>query len=311
VKLPPFAMFTPGCLDAAIELLVEHGDEARLLAGGQSLVPLMAFRLARPSVLIDLSGVEHLRHIRRVPPIDADLIDADLIDADHITIGAMVTQREAERSATIGAIPLVAEALPHIAHVAIRSQGTIGGSVAHSDPAGELPLVALAGEAVLTATGPNGTRYILARDFSRSFLTTALAPTEILTELRWPVSTRGEGTAMVELARRPGDFALVAVATMLQLDSSGTIRRARLAFGAMDTIVRRADAAEQALVGTQPSPSVWRDAAELAVGGLEPADDVHASATWRRHVAVALAAQALELAGRRAALSLQYPIGRR
>ncbi|HZT67025.1 MAG TPA: xanthine dehydrogenase family protein subunit M [Acidimicrobiales bacterium] len=286
MKPPPFEYRAPTSVEEALDLLWEHGDEARPLAGGQSLVPLMALRLARPSLLVDLAGVAGL--------------DAIGSANGSVTVGAMVRERAAERSAEIaGSAPLLAAALPLIGHPAIRSRGTVGGSLSHADPAGELPAVALAAEAVMVARSHQGERTIPAADFFTGYFSTALAPDELLTEVRWPEAADGSGAAFEEVARRHGDFAMVGVAAMVSLEA-GKITSARLALsGVSDTPVRAGDA-EAALVGVAPGDEAFGEAAQLAAAALSPPSDLHGSSAYRRHVAGVLVRRALAVAVARA-----------
>src|SRR3984957_8343887 len=203
MKPAPFDYYLPDTVEEALALMAEHGEEARPLAGGQSLVPMMNFRLARPSVLIDINRLTALATITR--------------GAGTVRLGAMVREKAAERSEAVAAgVPLLACALPLIGHEAIRTRGTIGGSLSHCDPAAELPAVAVAAGALLTAvSAARGRRVIPAEDFFLSPFTTALAEDELLTEIEFPVSDGPTGAAFEEMARRHGDFAMVGVATML------------------------------------------------------------------------------------------------
>ena len=289
VKPPPFDYSAPDTLEEALFVLGEAGDEARPLAGGQSLVPLLSLRLARPSRLVDLAGITALKTLDTA--------------AGHLAVGAMVREREAERDERVRSLaPALADALPLIGHPAIRSRGTIGGSLSHADPAAELPAVALVLEAELVAESrARGRRSIPAADFFTGFFTTALAPDELLTTLRVPSSAPGTGWAVDEVARRHGDFAIVAAAAMVRLDTStGRIEEARVALaGVGDTPVRLAET-EQMLAGAEPADGAFADAAENAVTRLSPPADVHGSAAYRRHVAGVLARRTLKLAAQRA-----------
>ncbi|HVT71076.1 MAG TPA: xanthine dehydrogenase family protein subunit M, partial [Trebonia sp.] len=234
VKPPPFSYAVPTTVPEAIGLLSEHAEaEPRVLAGGQSLIPLMNFRLARPGYLIDLRNVAGLTGVRQ--------------EGDSLVIGAMTRLSELERSPEVAvAAPLLAEATGYVAHTPVRNRGTIGGSLAHADPAAELPAVALAAEATLVAAGPAGTRQIPAADFFTGPFSTALAPDEILTEIRLPAQPGGH--AFTEFARTHGNFGVVAVAALIELDGD-RIRRAALAVtGAAPTAVRL-PAAEEILAG--------------------------------------------------------------
>src|SRR5512142_1290176 len=202
MKLPEVEYEAPTTVAEAVDLLAEHGDEASVLAGGQSLIPLLALRLARPAVLIDINGVGELSGVSA----------AD----GQVAIGAMTREYVAEESGTVAdAVPLLAAALPLIGHEAIRSRGTIGGSLAHADPAAELPAVARALDAEFVVRGPSGERVIPAAEWFEGYLTTSRRPDELLTEVRFPAAKPGTGTSFTEVARRHGDFAMVGLATSL------------------------------------------------------------------------------------------------
>lgn len=289
MKPPPFDYSSPGTLDEALDLLAEVGDEARPLAGGQSLIPLLSLRLARPSHLIDLARIPELRTIESA--------DGSLV------IGAMVREGKAEADDAVRrSAPLLAAALPLIGHPAIRSRGTIGGSLSHADPAAELPAVALVTEAELVVRSRDrGRRAIPAAEFFSGFFTTALEPDEILTEVRIQAPGPDTGWAIDEVARRHGDFAMVGVAAMVRLDrSSGRIADARVALtGVSDTPVRAREA-EQMLAGAEPTEETWTEAAQKASSALSPPADLHGSSAYRRHIAGVLIQRTLAAAADRA-----------
>jgi len=288
VKPPPFEYHDPETLEEAIDLLVRYGGEARALAGGQSLIPLLNFRLARPAALVDLNRIPGLDGISR--------------ENGWLVTGSMTRQRRAERSATVArACPLLVEALCLVGHVQIRNRGTLGGSLAHADPAAELAAVATCLDAELVVAGPAGERRLPAGEFFVTYFTTVLEPAEILTGIRWPALEPGEGWAFIELARRHGDFALAGVACRLALTApGGKIARASLALCGVGDRPVRAGAAEAMLVGEQPGAELYRAAAAAVREAVEPDSDVHASAAYRRHLAGVLAERALALAVSRA-----------
>ncbi len=292
MKPPPFTYHRPGTLAEALDLLGEYGDEAKVLAGGQSLLPLLSLRLAHPAQLVDINRING--PLNQVGQADSGL-----------TIGALVRQRAAEASPVVRAgCPLLAEALPLIGHTQIRNRGTVCGSLAHADPASELPAVALALEAQMVAQSrARGTRTIAADAFFRGYLTTALEPDELLTEFRLSAWPAGTGWSFQEVARRHGDFALVGVAATLRLDAAGTCQDVRLAAIGAGPGPLRGRAAEAALRG-QPfsSESVTAAARELGIE-VDPASDVQATAAYRRYVTVVLARRALEEAATRARAS--------
>jgi aerobic carbon-monoxide dehydrogenase medium subunit len=272
VKAASFGLKIPHSIEEAIGFLEAADGEGKVLAGGQSLVPLMAFRLARPEVLVDLNGLDELAYIRE--------------DGPALRIGAMTRQRALEQSALISRrAPLIAEALPSIAHAPIRNRGTIGGSIAHADPSAELPMLCLTLDAEFTIRGVGGGRTIAAADFFIGPFMTQLGPDEILTEIRLPDLPAGTGTAFRELARRRGDFATVAVAAALGVDQAGRISEARLGYASMGTVPIRARAAEQWLAGQPATPAVFAEAAAMAGRELRPGTDLHTSAGFRSHLA--------------------------
>jgi len=279
MKLPPVEYEAPTTVAEAVGLLAEHLDEASVLAGGQSLIPLLAMRLARPAVLIDINGIDELYGMSA----------AD----GWMTVGAMTREYVAEESGTVGdAVPLLAAALPLIGHEAIRSRGTIGGSLAHADPAAELPAVARALDAEFVVRGPSGERVVPAAEWFEGYLTTSRRPDELLTEVRFPTAGPGTGTSFQEVARRHGDFVMVGLAASLTL-SQGTISDARLAFaGVSDVPVRAADA-EDLLIGETPSAELFEEAARRATGDLDPPADLHGSSDYRKKVAAALVRRSL------------------
>jgi len=285
VKPPPFAYAAPATLEEAVGLLAEHAEaEPRVLAGGQSLIPLMNFRLAKPGYLVDLRNVAGLSGIRR--------------EGDVLVIGAMTRMSEAERSPEVAvAAPLLAEAIGLVAHAPVRNSGTVGGSLAHADPAAELPAVVLALDAELTAVGPGGTRAIPAAEFFQGPYSTALAPDEILTEIRLPVWPGGH--AFVEFSRIHANFAVVAVAALAELDGD-RIRRAALALAGVAPTPVRAASAERALAGAPGDAGTIRAAAGAAAADLSPAGDLHASAETRLGLARTYLRRGLELAVSRA-----------
>jgi aerobic carbon-monoxide dehydrogenase medium subunit len=280
MKPPLFDYRSPSSLDEALALRSEFGYDSVVLAGGQSLMPMLNLRLARPEVLIDLGRVAGL----------AEISELD----GGVSLGAMVRQRSAERSDLIRErAPLVRQALGHVGHPAIRNRGTVAGSVAHSDPAAELPAVCVALDAELVARGVAGDRTIAAEDFAVGFMTTALAPDELLVEVRIPAAAATFCTAFIEIARRHGDFALVGVAAAIALDGDGLIKDARLVFTGVGLMPVRAREAEASLRGTSGDSAAFATAAGLVTGELQPRTDGHASGEYRRRVAGVLTRRAL------------------
>jgi carbon-monoxide dehydrogenase medium subunit len=282
VKLPYVEYEAPTSVAEAVDLLAEHQDEASLLAGGQSLIPLMALRLARPAVLIDINGL-------------SELVGVSVTDGT-VAIGAMTREYVAEDSATVGdTVPLLAAALPLIGHDAIRSRGTIGGSLAHADPAAELPAVALALDAEFVVRSRAGERVIPAADWFEGYLATSRRPDEILAEVRFPAAGPGTGVAFLEVARRHGDFAIVGLAVSLTL-ADGVISDARLAFAGVSDVPVRAAEAEEFLAGERPSAELFAEAARRAAAGLDPPADLNGSSEYRKQVAATLVRRGLQAA---------------
>jgi aerobic carbon-monoxide dehydrogenase medium subunit len=285
--MPRFEYHAPESLDEVLALLAEHGDEAKVLAGGQSLVPLLAMRLARPTQVIDINRVESLSTVAE--------------RGDRIAFGATVRERAAERSSTVRTqLPLLAEALPFIGHAAIRTRGTIGGTVAHADASAEIPCVVAALDGEVLVRSASGERTIAAPDFFQGHFTTALADDECVVEVRLPVADPSAGYAFQEIARRHGDFALVGVATMISLGDDGLITDARISLMGVADVPLRARAAEAALVGAQPIEDAFVAAAQTATADLRPASDVHGSAEYRTHLTGVIVRRALTTAGARA-----------
>ena len=275
MKSPAFHYEAPSTLEQAARHL-RADPEATLVAGGQSLLPLLALRLAHPSRLIDLAGIAGL--------------DGISVADDTVEIGAMVTQRDAERAPLIRErAPLLAEALRHIAHPPIRNRGTIGGSLAHADPAAELPTVVRALDGELIAAGPDGSRVISARDFWVAPFATALAPDEILAGARVPV--HAGGWAFQELARRPGDFAVALCAVVLAAEGS-RCSAAKIVLGGVGPTPVSIEEAAEVLVGATVDESAARAAAAKASASISPSSDVHGSAEYRRHAAGVLVRRA-------------------
>jgi carbon-monoxide dehydrogenase medium subunit len=282
MKLPHFAYEAPQTVSEAVELLAEHLDQASVLAGGQSLIPLLALRLARPAVLIDINGVDDLSGVAA----------AD----GWVAIGAMTRGYVAEESETVAdTVPLLAAALPLIGHEAIRSRGTIGGSLAHADPAAELPAVARALDAEFVVRGQSGERVVPAAEWFEGYLTTSRRPDELLVEVRFPAAGRGTGISFQEVARRHGDFAIVGLAASLTL-SGGAISDARLAFAGISDVPVRAVRAEELLVGERPSAESFDEAARRATDDVDPPADLHGSSDYRKKVAAALVRRGLRAA---------------
>jgi carbon-monoxide dehydrogenase medium subunit len=288
MKPPPFEYEAPTTVQEVVALLQQHDGEAKILAGGQSLMPLLNMRFARPTALIDLGRLTDLDYIRE--------------EGGALAIGAMTTKRSIERSDLVARRqPLLHASTAWIAHPQIRNRGTVGGSMAQADPAAEYPAVALALDAEFVLVGPSGQRTVAASDFFITYLTTALDENEVLTEVRVPVKAERTGWSIQELARRHGDFAMVGAVALLGLGAGGACENARVVLFGVGPTPQRATAVEQALVGQAPSDALFEAAAAKADEGLEDTlSDVHAAADYRRHLARVLTRRALAEAAQRA-----------
>jgi carbon-monoxide dehydrogenase medium subunit len=287
MKPAPFRYAAATSLEHALQLKADHGDEARFLAGGQSLVPAMNFRLAQPAILIDLN-----------PLTDLDYVTAD---ASAMRIGALTRYRSVEHSAQVArAQPLLAEVLPNIAHPQIRNRGTLCGNLAHADPASELPAVMLALGARMHARSVRGERVIAAADFFINLFETALQTDEMLVAIELPALPARTGTSFLEVARRQGDYAMMGVAASVTLDSAGRCTKASLALCNAGPTPMRASAAAQLLIGHALSTDAIAAAAEHARGEISPDGNVHCTPEYQSHLAGVLSRRALQAAGERA-----------
>jgi carbon-monoxide dehydrogenase medium subunit len=273
-------------IEAAVAALAAAGGEAKILAGGQSLVPMLNFRLLRPSVLVDINRISNLAFIEE--------------RANAIVVGALTRHHRLETSPVIARyLPMVTEAMRHVAHLAIRNRGTIGGSLSHADPAAELPMLALLLDATVHVISPNGERTIAARDFFLGPLTVDLSPDEMVTRIALPNLPPTTGWGFTEVARRSGDFALAGVAATLTL-RDGSIAEARVAMIGVDETAKRASEAEALLAGRTLTPDLIETAVAAVRAGVNPPTDLHASSDYRRHLIGVLAGRALTDAWRRA-----------
>ena len=288
MKPAPFRYIAARTLEQALALKAEYGEEARFLAGGQSLVPTMNFRLAQPAVLIDINPLTQLAGTRQSDP-------------ESLRIGAMTRYRDLERDpATARDLPLVAEALPHIAHPQIRNRGTIGGNLAHADPASEMPAIIVALAARLRVQSTRGERWIAASEFFTGALVTALAADEMLVEAELPLAKPRSGTCFMEVARRRGDFALIGVACTVRIDDDERCAEARIGLcNAGDKPILVEDAS-QSLAGRPISTAQVDQAAELVQRAIDPGGSIHAGKEFQRHLAGVLTKRALIEANKRA-----------
>jgi carbon-monoxide dehydrogenase medium subunit len=282
MKPPRFDYHAPRSIDEALSVLGRYGGDAKVLAGGQSLMPLLNFRLTRPAALVDLNRIPELSYIR----------ERD----GQVRFGAMTRQRAIEFSPVVAKrLPLLQEATRLVGHLPIRTRGTIGGSIAHADPSAEYPAVLTALEGEVVARGARGERVVKAGDFFQAYLTTALAADEILTEVRLPAMPAGARCAFVEFARRHGDFAIVGIAAMVVRDGD-RCTTARLATAGAGPVPVRLRAAEEILEREGLGRSALEAAAARAAELVDPDSDIHASAAYRRHLTQVLTGRALERA---------------
>ena len=281
MKPPPFSYHDPRTVADAVALLGRL-DNAKLLAGGQSLMPMLNFRFVQPDHIVDLNRVEGLSYIREAN--------------GALEIGAMTRQRDLEFSDAVRArLPIMHEALLQVGHRQTRNRGTIGGSLCHLDPAAELVSLATGYDATVTVAGPNGERQIPFAQFPVAYMTPAIEPNEILVGVRFPQWAPPHGYAFVEFSRRHGDFAITSAAALIEADAGGKITRASVTIGGMGTAPVRARELEQAITGQAPSAQLFRDACE-SCRKLEAIDDIHAPASYRQHLAAVLSRRALEKA---------------
>lgn len=282
MKPPRFEYHAPTTVEEALGLLGRYQGDAKVLAGGQSLMPLLNFRLLRPAALIDLNRIAALSYIEEVD--------------GQVRLGAMTRQRAVEFSPVVRRrLPLLAEATRWVGHLPIRTRGTIGGSIAHADPAAEYPAVLTALEGEVVARGPRGERTLRPADLFQTYLTTSLEPDEILTEVRLPATPAGAGYAFEEFARRHGDFALVGIAALVVMEGRRVVR-ARLATAGASPVPVRLRAAEEILERDGLSDETIAAAASRAGALVEPDSDIHASADYRRHLTGVLTGRALKRA---------------
>jgi carbon-monoxide dehydrogenase medium subunit len=281
VKPAPFDYHCPGELAEAIAILQQYGEDAKVLAGGQSLIPLLSLRLSRFDHLVDLRAIEGLRGVTTVD--------------GSIRVGAMTTQANLARSEDAAAVPLLAKATSHIGHYQIRNRGTLGGSLAHADPAAEYPATAMALDASFEIVGPSGSRRVPAADFFMSTWVTAMEPDEVLAAAHFPIWSGNCGWAVAEVARRAGDFAMCGAVCGIQLDGQRVSRAALALFGVASAPIR-AHTAESVLTGASVGDLDLPDIGAAVAATLDPPDDLHASGEQRRRMAKTLVPQVLAAA---------------
>lgn len=286
MKLPQFDYTAPATAEEAVALLASRPGEAKILAGGQSLLPTMAFRLARPALLVDVRRIEALRHIT--------------IDEAGVCLGARARWRDIEDDRRLDtAHPLLAAAIRHVAHYPIRNRGTVGGSLAHADPAAEMPCIAVACTARLRVLGPQAVRFIAAEDFFDGPLSTVLAEDELILDVQMPAWPPGRRWAFVEFSMRPGDFALAGIALHYDLDATGAIVAPHIAPVGACYSPRRLTSVEAVLEGARPDATLHAEAARIASGAVDDVTDMHASAEYRRSLVETLTRRALDQAAER------------
>lgn len=288
MKPAPFEYVVPDSVNEVLELLVEHGDDAKLLAGGQSLVPAMNFRLTQPSLIIDLNRLDNLDYISES-------------SSSALKIGAMTRQRQIERSSLIKAkAPLLHETMPFIAHEQIRNRGTLGGSIVHADPASELPVIitALSGRVLFQSL--RGQRWVSADDCFVGIFTTDIEPDEMLIEVELPPMPPRTGWAFTEFSRRVGDYALIGLAAVMTLDEGGVCRSTKIVYLNAGDLPVSAEVASSILIGQRPTRELLKTVAEEAQLEINPTGDIHATETYLRHLARVLTLRALTTAYERA-----------
>jgi carbon-monoxide dehydrogenase medium subunit len=293
MKPAPFDYFAPTTVDEALSLMAKYGYDAKPLAGGQSLIPMMNFRLAQPSVLVDLNNIPDLAFIH--PDQNGGLL-----------IGAMTRHVQVERDQLVAErAPLIHETMPHIATPQIRSRGTFGGSVSHADPSAELVAVSVLLDGRFHLRSQSGERWVPAKNFFIGIYTTTAEPEELLTEIALPSIPSHAGWAMMEVTRRTHDFALVGVAVLVNLGQNQRCQSARIGLFSVGDVPMEAPRAVEALLGQVPTPEAIRAAAEIAsTEDIDPSSDIHATAAYRRHLAKTLTQRALETAFERARSTL-------
>jgi 2-furoyl-CoA dehydrogenase FAD binding subunit len=281
MKPAPFDYYQARTLDEAVELLSEYGDDSKIISGGQSLIPMLNFRLARPKVLIDISNIENRNKIEN--------------DSEGIKVAGTTLQRFLEQSEVVQKeLPILYEATKHIGHVQIRNKGTVGGTIVHADPASELPAISLVLDAEFEIKSKSDQYTVEAEDFFVTYMTTSLQTNEILSSVYFKKPPKNSGWGFHEIARREGDFALAGSAAVIGLDANGKCNHARVAlFGVASTPVR-ARQAEEMLIGKAYSAELLKEAAEAVQQVIDPESDVHATEEYRREVSSVLTLRSLE-----------------
>jgi CO/xanthine dehydrogenase FAD-binding subunit len=279
MKPPPFEYRRPESVEEALSVLAEAGDDAKVLAGGQSLIPLLAFRMVRPEMLVDISRLSELDHVT--------------LEDGLLSVGATTTHRRIELTDALATrCPAILEAVRNIGHIAIRNRGTVGGSMAHADPAAEWPVLALVLDTEFQVQSAKESRLVPAANMFVSYMQTGLRPDEILTGMRFKLPTEKAGSAFVEVARRHGDFAMGGAAAVLALEQ-GKVVHARVGVMSAALTPVRSEESERLLMGEEPTDELLAEAAERVSGAVDPLDDVHAPADYKRHLAKVTTRRAL------------------
>ncbi|WP_035297305.1 FAD binding domain-containing protein [Brevibacillus thermoruber] len=292
MKPASFNYYRPSTLEETLQILQDYGDEGKLIAGGQSLIPILNMRLSSLEHVIDINGLRELDFIR--------------LEKGILKIGGLCRQRSLEKSPTVKEVaPLLSEAVPFIGHVQTRNRGTVGGSLVHADPTAEIPLSLLALDATAIIQSAEETREVPVQDFFITYLTTDIAPTEMLTEIQIPVDALPKGYAFVEFSRRHGDFALVAAACLLDTDEDGTITAGRLAIGGVDAVPMIAQEAMDVLLGEKLTDALLEEAGQIAAENTDPEGDLHASREYRLHLAKVFTKRAIRNAYERSLQKLR------
>ncbi|MBT2605215.1 xanthine dehydrogenase family protein subunit M [Bacillus sp. ISL-53] len=286
MKPAKFEFLRPATIEDAVQYLADYGEDAKIISGGQSLIPVLNMRLSTPKYLIDVSRIKELNYIKK--------------DSSVIKIGALTRHYEVEESELVRKYcPLLTEGMKNVGHPQIRSRGTIGGSIAHADPSAELPCIlsALRGEIVII--GPDGERTVPTDEFFLTYLLTSLEPTELVKEIRFPIINENHGTAFIEMTRRHGDFALVEVASVVGIDEQGNFSSVQLAVGGAGPTPIVLEDIEDFLIGKEPTEHVIEEAVSSIKDYLDPEGDLHSSAEYRIHLASVLTKRALQTAIKR------------
>jgi 2-furoyl-CoA dehydrogenase FAD binding subunit len=278
-----FEYLSPQSVEEALELLDRYGDQAKIMAGGQSLVPMMNFRLARPEILIDINGIKELEYIKT--------------EGDELVIGALARERDIEQSpAVVEKWPILAKAISFIGHSTIRNRGTIGGSLVHADPSAEIPTALCALNGKVKVVGPSGEKILEPEEFFLTYLTTSLEPSDLLVQVRIPALPEKTGWSFTELSRRSGDFAIVAVGILLFTETAGVCREARISMGGVAPTPVRAEEAEALLAGQKITEKLIAEAAQQAAEETDTEPDYHASAEYRMDMARVFVKRGLQAA---------------